>query len=92
MAEIISLKFTSSGNNAITIGCLEASFDVRVLTLQVLRIQLEYYDSSEETREPTSATVTTKEGRSSPLRYGILAGAAVVASVGVLVYLKRSKT
>ncbi|KAH6791355.1 CBS / octicosapeptide/Phox/Bemp1 domains-containing protein [Perilla frutescens var. frutescens] len=58
---------------------------------KVLRINMEFYDVSEETREPSSATVTTKERRSSPLGYGILAvGAVAVTSIGVLVYLKRS--
>lgn len=67
------------------------SFDVMSLTSQVLRIHLEHYDSSQEARELSSATVTTKERRSSSLGLGIFAGAVAVTSIGVLVYLKRSK-
>ncbi|XP_047961193.1 CBS domain-containing protein CBSCBSPB3-like [Salvia hispanica] len=58
---------------------------------KVLRIHLEHYDSSQEARELSSATVTTKERRSSSLGLGIFAGAVAVTSIGVLVYLKRSK-
>ncbi|KAK6150775.1 hypothetical protein DH2020_015707 [Rehmannia glutinosa] len=59
--------------------------------LKVLRLHLDYYDSSQETTELSSAIVSAeKSGGSSSLRYGIFAGAVALTSIGVLVYLKRS--
>ncbi|GFP84123.1 CBS domain-containing protein cbscbspb3 [Phtheirospermum japonicum] len=62
--------------------------------LKVLRLHLEYYDSSEETEKvvlPEKTESAEKSGSISLGYYGIFAGAVVLTSIGVLVYLKRSK-
>ncbi|KAK6150779.1 hypothetical protein DH2020_015711 [Rehmannia glutinosa] len=59
--------------------------------LKVLRLHLDYYDSSEDTEKLSSETVSLEKGGGSNfLRYGIFAGAVALTSIGVLVYLKRS--
>ncbi|KAI3451600.1 hypothetical protein Pfo_008265 [Paulownia fortunei] len=63
----------------------------RSVGLKVLRLHLDYYDSSQETRMLSSDTVSAEKGGSISLCYGIFAGAVVLTSIGVLVYLKRSK-
>ncbi|XP_051127034.1 CBS domain-containing protein CBSCBSPB3 [Andrographis paniculata] len=61
---------------------------------KVLRLHLDYTDSPQETMKqlPEKSEVMTieKTRSSSSLRYGIFAGAAVVASIGVVAYLKRA--
>ncbi|XP_020554677.1 CBS domain-containing protein CBSCBSPB3 isoform X1 [Sesamum indicum] len=57
---------------------------------QILRLHLEYYDSSQETTKPSSDTVVAEKGGAASLHYGIFAGAVALTSIGVLVYLKRS--
>lgn len=59
---------------------------------KVLRLHLDYNDLSEERTEPPAETVTVEKVGCSSLRYGIFAGTVVLASMGVLVYLKRSHT
>ncbi|KAL7141926.1 hypothetical protein ABFS83_08G087800 [Erythranthe nasuta] len=72
---------------------ISAVTHARSTGLKVLRLHLEYYESIQETRELLSDTVKKAEkGGSNFLRYGIFAGAVVVTSMGVLVYLKRSNT
>lgn len=60
-------------------------------TYQVLRLHVEYQDSSEVTTKPQSDTATV--GRAGRIALGsvIFAGAVGLTSIGVLVYLKRSK-
>ncbi|KAK4490641.1 hypothetical protein RD792_001331 [Penstemon davidsonii] len=64
----------------------------RSLGLKVLRLHLDYYDSSGETKEQPSEseTVIPEKGGWISTRSGIFAGAVVLTSMGVLVYLKRS--
>ncbi|GMY12579.1 CBS domain-containing protein CBSCBSPB3 isoform X2 [Fagus crenata] len=57
---------------------------------KVLRLHLDFSDSSQLTK-PESGTSTIKRPGWRSHQYGILAGAVVLTSVGVLVYLKRSK-
>lgn len=56
---------------------------------QSLRLHLEYVDSTNTTK-PESNTATQK-ANALPLRCGIIAGVVALTSIGVLVYLKRSK-
>ncbi|KAL2532824.1 CBS domain-containing protein CBSCBSPB3 [Abeliophyllum distichum] len=59
--------------------------------LKVLRLHVEYHDSSEVTTKQQSDTVTVGRTGRIALGSGIFAGAVVLTSIGVLVYLKRSK-
>ncbi|CAH9109866.1 unnamed protein product [Cuscuta europaea] len=66
----------------------------RSVGLKVLRLHLDFSDSSYKERkkeEPTSTTATVHAGRV-PVHAAILAGAVVLTSVGVLTYIKRSNT
>ncbi|KAG8373669.1 hypothetical protein BUALT_Bualt11G0048500 [Buddleja alternifolia] len=67
--------------------------NARLAGLKVLRLHLDYHDdSSEETRKPPPPdTETVDKGGWISVRSGIFAGAVLVTSIGVLVYLKRSK-
>ncbi|KAG6660582.1 CBS domain-containing protein CBSCBSPB3-like isoform X1 [Carya illinoinensis] len=57
---------------------------------KVLRLHLDFSDASQLSK-PESGTSTIQDGSGLvSLRLGILAGAVVLTSVGVLVYLKRS--
>ncbi|GFP84126.1 CBS domain-containing protein cbscbspb3 [Phtheirospermum japonicum] len=61
--------------------------------LKVLRLHLEYCDSSEETEKVVVSEKiesAEKSGSISLGYYGILAGGVALTSIGVLVYLKRS--
>ncbi|KAL4632731.1 CBS domain-containing protein CBSCBSPB3-like isoform X1 [Castanea sativa] len=57
---------------------------------KVLRLHLDSSDSSELTK-PESGSSTMMRNGGMTLHFGILAGAVVLTSIGVLVYLKRSK-
>ncbi|KAK7849938.1 cbs domain-containing protein cbscbspb3 [Quercus suber] len=57
---------------------------------KVLRLHLDSSDSSQLTK-PESGSSTMKRYGGMTLHFGILAGAVVLTSIGVLVYLKRSK-
>ncbi|KAK4416646.1 CBS domain-containing protein CBSCBSPB3 [Sesamum alatum] len=69
---------------------LSAVTHARSAGQKILRLHLDYYDSSQETTKPSSDTVIAEKDGSSSLRYGIFAGAVALTSIGVLVYLKRS--
>ncbi|CAK7354656.1 unnamed protein product [Dovyalis caffra] len=60
--------------------------------LKVLRLHLDYHDPSQQTPSPfgTPTTAAQRTGLVS-FRSGILAAGVVLAGIGVLVYLKRSK-
>nr|GMC60814.1 CBS domain-containing protein CBSCBSPB3 [Ipomoea batatas]GMC63211.1 CBS domain-containing protein CBSCBSPB3 [Ipomoea batatas] len=63
----------------------------RLVGLKVLRLHLDLPDSQKKrTQPPTTTTVEKAKGVS--LLPGIFAGAVVLTSIGVLTYLKRSKT
>ncbi|KAL8473462.1 hypothetical protein ACS0TY_030336 [Phlomoides rotata] len=64
--------------------------NARSAGLKVLRLHLDYFNTSQDTRKQLSDTVTEEKAGMASLRYGILAGAVVITSIGVLVYLKRS--
>ncbi|TYG44057.1 hypothetical protein ES288_D11G068000v1 [Gossypium darwinii] len=57
--------------------------------LKVLRLYLDFPDSSQQITSQSS--VTAVETRWASFHTGLLAGAVVLTSIGVLVYLKRSK-
>ncbi|PPD72313.1 hypothetical protein GOBAR_DD30788 [Gossypium barbadense] len=57
--------------------------------LKVLRLYLDFPDSSQQITSQSS--VTAAETRWASFHTGLLAGAVVLTSIGVLVYLKRSK-
>ncbi|KAL2553229.1 CBS domain-containing protein CBSCBSPB3 [Forsythia ovata] len=59
--------------------------------LKVLRLHVEYHDSSEVTTKQQSDTATVGRTGRIALGSGIFAGAVVLTSIGVLVYWKRSK-
>ena len=63
-----------------------------VALYQVVRLHVDYIRPKQETRKVTSDIVRREEANRTQLHYGILGGAAVLASIGVLVCLKRSKT
>ncbi|KAL3630227.1 CBS domain-containing protein cbscbspb3 [Castilleja foliolosa] len=61
--------------------------------LKVLRLHLEYFDSSEETEKMvlSEKIETAEKGGSMSLGYyGMFAGAVGLTSIGVMVYMKRS--
>lgn len=58
---------------------------------QVLRLHLDYYDTSQVTRNVASESETAQRTGLISLPTGIFAGAVVLTSIGVLVYLKRNK-
>jgi len=64
----------------------------RSVGLKVLRLHLDFSDSSQQKTRPESCTTTSTEktGWLTP-RSGIFVGAVALTGVGVLVYLKRSK-
>ncbi|XP_047963496.1 CBS domain-containing protein CBSCBSPB3-like isoform X1 [Salvia hispanica] len=64
----------------------------RAAGLKVVRLHVDYIRPKQETRKVTSDIVRREEANRTQLHYGILGGAAVLASIGVLVCLKRSKT
>ncbi|CAK9184293.1 unnamed protein product, partial [Ilex paraguariensis] len=57
----------------------------------VLRLHLDYSDSSQQETKSQSATGTTQKAGWVSMRYGIFAAGVVLTGIGVLVYLKRSK-
>lgn len=59
-------------------------------TLQVLRLHLDFPESIQQREAPIDATLDQKYG-SLPIYSGALAAAMVLTSIGVLIYLKRSK-
>ncbi|KAK1589344.1 hypothetical protein Q3G72_032927 [Acer saccharum] len=58
--------------------------------LKVLRLHLDFSDSRQQTRSLSSTTTTAQRPGWSSLNSGILAGAVVLTSMGVLIYLKRT--
>lgn len=62
----------------------------RLVGQKVLRLHLDSSDSSQLTK-PESGSSTMKRYGGMTLHFGILAGAVVLTSISVLVYLKRSK-
>ncbi|XP_028766069.1 CBS domain-containing protein CBSCBSPB3-like [Neltuma alba] len=62
----------------------------RSIGMKALRLHLEYADSTNITT-PESSTATRERVNLLSLRSGIIASAAVLTSIGVMVYLKRSK-
>ncbi|KAK2656378.1 hypothetical protein Ddye_009430 [Dipteronia dyeriana] len=58
--------------------------------LKVLRLHLDFSDSIQQTRSLSSTTTTAQRPGWSSLNSGILAGAVVLTSMGVLIYLKRT--
>ncbi|XP_054820137.1 CBS domain-containing protein CBSCBSPB3-like [Prosopis cineraria] len=62
----------------------------RSMGMKALRLHLEYADSTNITT-PESSTATRERVNPLSLRFGIIAGAVVLTSIGVMVYLKRSK-
>ncbi|KAK3211380.1 hypothetical protein Dsin_016086 [Dipteronia sinensis] len=58
--------------------------------LKVLRLHLDFSDSIQQTRSRSSTTTTAQRPGWSSLNSGILAGAVVLTSMGVLIYLKRT--
>ncbi|KAF9608407.1 hypothetical protein IFM89_009773 [Coptis chinensis] len=57
---------------------------------KVLRLHLDYSGSSNQAAQP-SMTTTTQESALVSLQTGVLVGAAALTSIGILVYLKRTK-
>ena len=60
-------------------------------TFQVLRLQLDYSESIQETRRPQTGTDTVRGTGGVFLHSGILASAVIITAVGLMVYLKRAK-
>ncbi|KAK7350924.1 hypothetical protein VNO77_09986 [Canavalia gladiata] len=58
--------------------------------LKALKLDLEFSDSTKPT-EPQSGTASIQETSTLSLRFSIFSGAVVVTTIGILVYLKRSK-
>lgn len=61
-----------------------------ISVFQALKLHLEFGNSNKPTT-PQSGTATTQKTSALSLRSGIFASAIVITSIGVLVYLKRSK-
>ncbi|KAG5245121.1 CBS domain-containing protein [Salix suchowensis] len=61
--------------------------------LKVLRLHLDYYDPSHQTKSSPSITTTTTTQRAGLVshRSGILAAGVVLGGIAVVVYLKRAK-
>ena len=58
--------------------------------LQLLRLHLDFSDSSQQKTEPESCTIATEKTGWLTLRSGVLVGAVALTGISVLVYLKRS--
>ncbi|KAI6691749.1 hypothetical protein NL676_019459 [Syzygium grande] len=59
---------------------------------KVVRLHLDFSETSQELRSPLATDMTTlKKSKGMLVGSGILAGAVVLTSIGVLVYLKRTK-
>lgn len=57
-----------------------------------MRLHLDFSETSQELRSPPATDMTTlKKSKGMSVGSGILAGAVVLTSIGVLVYLKRTK-
>lgn len=63
----------------------------RIVGQKVLRLQLDYSDSIQETRRPQTGTDTVQGTGGVFLHSGILASAVIITVVGLMVYLKRAK-
>lgn len=70
---------------------ISAVTHARSVGLKVLRLHLDYSESSQQKADPRSQTATTERKRWVFVRSGIFASAVVLTGIGVLVYLKRSK-
>lgn len=68
----------------------------RSVGLKVLRLHLDFSDSSCKEREkpapPAAATMAMISSGGVPLQAGLLAGAVLLTGIGVMTYLKRSNT
>ncbi|XP_031122123.1 CBS domain-containing protein CBSCBSPB3 [Ipomoea triloba] len=64
----------------------------RSVGLKVLRLHLDLPDSHKKRTQPPPTTTTVEKTKGVSLLPGIFAGAVVLTSIGVLTYLKRSKT
>ncbi|XP_042494921.1 CBS domain-containing protein CBSCBSPB3 [Macadamia integrifolia] len=62
----------------------------RVAGLKVLRLHLDYSESSKQASSSSMDTTTIEKSSALSLRSGILAGAAALAGISLVVYLKRS--
>ncbi|KAF7135967.1 hypothetical protein RHSIM_Rhsim08G0001800 [Rhododendron simsii] len=62
----------------------------RSVGLKLLRLHLDFSDSSQQKTGPESCSTSTKKTGWLTLRSGIFAGAVALTGIGVLVYLKRS--
>ncbi|KAH6791351.1 CBS / octicosapeptide/Phox/Bemp1 domains-containing protein [Perilla frutescens var. frutescens] len=62
----------------------------RAAGLKVLKLQLDYIHPRQETRKVLCDSATTGKAGLRYIEYGVVAGVAVLASIGVIVYLKRS--
>ncbi|XP_057770174.1 CBS domain-containing protein CBSCBSPB3-like isoform X2 [Salvia miltiorrhiza] len=74
---------TTDGDLANALTC------ARSAGLKVMRLHLDYGRERVETRKVSSESVSPVEGRWTPLHYGII---VALASIGVLVCLKRSRS
>ncbi|KAL6992991.1 CBS domain-containing protein cbscbspb3 [Sarracenia purpurea var. burkii] len=63
----------------------------RSVGLKLLRLHLDFSDSSQQRTEPESCKTTIEKTGWLTLRSGILAGAVGLMGISLLVYLKRSK-
>ncbi|XP_058179928.1 CBS domain-containing protein CBSCBSPB3-like [Rhododendron vialii] len=62
----------------------------RSVGLKLLRLHLDFSDSSQQKTGPESCSTSTEKTGWLTLRSGIFAGAVALTGIGVLVYLKRS--
>ncbi|KAF7136577.1 hypothetical protein RHSIM_Rhsim08G0049800 [Rhododendron simsii] len=69
---------------------LQLSEHAKTSTNQLLRLHLDFSDSSQQKTRPESCPTSAEETGWLTLRSGIFAGAVALTGIGVLVYLKRS--
>ncbi|PSS36081.1 CBS domain-containing protein [Actinidia chinensis var. chinensis] len=62
----------------------------RSVGLKLLRLHLDFSDSSQQKTEPESCTIATEKTGWLTLRSSVLVGAVALTGISVLVYLKRS--
>ncbi|KAG5534846.1 hypothetical protein RHGRI_022837 [Rhododendron griersonianum] len=69
---------------------LQLSEHAKTNTNQLLRLHLDFSDSSQQKTKPESCPTSAEKTGWLNLRFGIFAGAVALTGIGVLVYLKRS--
>lgn len=74
----------------ISFGFNQFTHSVVIFVFQALKLYLDFGNSAKPTT-PQSSTTSIQKSSVLSLRSSILAGAVVVTSIGVVVYLKRSK-